>query len=157
MSTLQASLRRDQNRVPISGSDLFYASKRITFTGAAGAGAVAALPIFDVQGIVKIGLIIPEIETSLTSAGLATIGLGAEGNGQFFIAPTAFSDLVAGDLWLSDSSHSGVGGEITNGVKDHVLRQNILLDILVSAITGGVMEVHVLWAPISDDGLVIAL
>jgi hypothetical protein len=159
MSTVQAAQRRDLNRAPINGSTLFYTHKVVTFDGVT-VGAVAPVNIFQVTGLCEIALIIPECKADLTSGGAATIGLGAVGNGQFFIAPTGFNNLDAGSIWLSDTSYSTLGGDLnnTNGVKNHVLRSaTILLDILVAAITGGQLDIHVFWTPISSDGKVAAL
>ena len=159
MAVIQAALDRDQNRVPVSGVDLFKTRKTVTFTGATGAGAVEALQIFQVTGVVVVDLIVPYITGTLTSGGAATIGLGAVGNGQFFIAPTAYSNLAANDIWLSDTSHGNTGADLNNinGVRNHITRQNILLDILVAAITGGSMEITAFWRPVTSDGQLIAL
>lgn len=144
------------NRVPVSGSDLFKARKTITFNGTT-IGAVAPLSIFDIQGVVLIDRIIPVCTADLVSGGASTIGLGVNGNGQFFIAPTSYANLDNGSIWLSDTNYSTVGGELTNGVKDHITRQDIILDILVAAITAGSLDVTVFWRPVTADGLVLPL
>jgi hypothetical protein len=164
MSTVQAAQRRDLNRVPINGSTQFYTHKLVTFDGVT-VGAVAAINIFQVFGVVKIALILPECKLDLTSGGAATIGLGATGNGQFFIAPTGFNNLDNGSIWTSDTTYSTLGADLNNtaGVKDHIINggtagtKNILLDVLVAAITAGQLDVHCFWTPVSGDGRVVAL
>lgn len=136
---------------------LFKARKSITFNGTT-VGAVGANSLFSVTGTVIIEKIIPRVTANLTSGGAATVALGVDLNGQFFIAPTVYSAMVNNDIWLSDTSQTNTGAELTNGVKDHVTGdRNIIIDVAGAAVTGGSIDVDVFWRPVSPTGVVVAL
>jgi hypothetical protein len=136
---------------------LFKARKSITFNGTT-VGAVGANSIFSVTGTVIIEKIIPRVTANLTSGGAATVAMGVDLNGQFFIAPTAYSALVNNDIWLSDTSQTNTGAELTNGVKDHVTGdRNIIIDVAAAAVTGGSIDIDVFYRPVSPGAVLVAL
>jgi hypothetical protein len=130
--------------------------KTVTFNGTT-MGATGANDIFEVTGTVYIEHIIPKVTGNLTSGGAATVALGVDNNGQFFIAPTTYSDLVANDLWFSAASHAATGGEVTTGIRDHITaNRSIIIDVATATVTGGSMEIDVFYRPISPGAVIVA-
>lgn len=131
-----------------------------TWTFVAGTtGAVAAHTIFTITGRVFIDLITVFCSTTLTSAGTPAITLGTTSAVTGFLtAPTGGAPgLVTNDWWLAAVSPQLVGspvevvtGGTTVSSRYKVLAENIVLDIPVSTVTGGVLVFDVWYMPITS-------
>ncbi len=137
-----------------------------TWTFVAGTtGAVAAHTVFTITGRVFVDLITAFCTTTLTSGGTPAITLGsASALAGFLLAPTGGAPgIVANDWWLTAVTPQLVGGPtsvVTGGTvtsaRYKVLAEDIVLDIPVATVTGGVLVFDVWYTPItSGAGLAV--
>lgn len=131
-----------------------FASKTVTFTGAAGVGAVGTVALFTVTGEVLIDRIVPFCSTNLAGA-TATLALGVTGSAELFIAATTATDIDAGEFWV-DTAPDANGIALPAALKDIVITDSILATVAVADITGGVLRVDVYWRPLAGGSLVAA-
>ena len=132
-------------------------SKEITFTGAAGLGAVGNVPLFTVTGEVLVVYLVPYTVLSLTEAGAtATLALGVTNSTSLFIAATNAVNLLTGEFWSE-----GTGGGTANAgiavpaaLKDIAITSNIVGTVATQAVNGGTLRFDVYYLPLSSDGLV---
>lgn len=125
-------------------------SKTITFTGAAGLGAVGNLPIFTTTGTVLVEKI--SAVSILTPVGAtATLSLGVVGQLAQFIAATVGTTITTALLWLTNAPTLGALA-LPAALKDTVINANIVGTVAVAALTGGTLRFDVLWRPLSPDG-----
>lgn len=135
------------------GSPLNLASKSITFTGAAGFGAIGNVPLFTVTGQVLVTYIAGIVTTSLTGAS-ATIALGTTTNTAEFIAATTATTLTtAAPIWMSATATAG-SMAIPALVKDQIVAENIVITAAVAAVATGVLRIDCLWLPLGAGGSV---
>ncbi len=129
----------------------FYraASKTITFTGGAGLGAVGTVAWFTVTGgVVLVREIVGRVTTSLTGA-TATISLATTSEaGEFIGATTATSLTTTNNLWASTTPTAGAM-VVPGSIKEFYVAENIISTVATAAITAGVLELNVLWTPIT--------
>lgn len=136
--------------VPVSESG-FVAIKNITFTGAAGAGAVGTISLFTITGDV-LAKVFGTVTTDLAGA-LATIEIGISGNTTGFITTTLATDLDTGEAWI-DATPAALE-QLTANSK--ILSTNVIATIaLGSGITGGVLNLYCVWKPVSANASVVA-
>lgn len=134
----------------------FPVRKVITFDGSAGLGAVGAVPLFTVTGEVMV-TIIPFCTTLLDEAApTATLSLGVTGSVALFIAATDAVDIDADEFWV-DTDPDPYGIALPATLKDILIAADIIGTVAVQNVTAGVMELLVLWRPISTDGNVVAV
>lgn len=148
-----ASLDRDANRATFQSNESFRVANAWTFvTGTT--GAVGQHTLFTVTGDVIVN-VFGICNTDLTSGGAATISVGSVGNVAGIVAATTATDIDDGDIWV----------DATPGVQLEALPQrgfvvndgqDITIDILVAAITGGAIDFYCLWRPLESTGLVTA-
>ncbi len=138
-------------------SGVYRASKTLTFTGAAGLGAVGAVPLFTVTGEVEIVRIVPFCTVNLGEAapGGATLALGVTGSTALLIAATTALDIDANEFWI-DLTPDANGIAIPAGLKEIAITDNIIGTVAVAAINAGAIRFDLLWSPISVNGLVAA-
>ena len=140
------------------------ALKTVTFTGAAGAGAVGSVALYTVTGRVRINSISAYCSTLLTEAlATSTIVCGTTSQTTRFIAnPTGgVTDIDAGEWWTGTTPTAG-SIDMTSGsagATDQVavlVSENIILTIGGQACNAGVLEFHVDWTPLSAGASVVA-
>lgn len=130
--------------------ELRRSSVTVTFTGAAGAGAVGSVALFTVTGEVLVEKLVPICTTDLAGA-TATIALGVTGSTALFIAATVATDIDTGEFWV-DTAPDPNGVAVPAALKDVAITDNIIATVAVANITGGVLRFDVLWRPLSSDG-----
>ena len=140
-----------------NAAGIYRASKTLTFTGAAGLGAVGAVPLFTITGEVEIVRIVPFCTTLLGEAapGGATLALGVTVATTLLIAATTALDIDANEFWV-DITPDPNGIAIPAALKEIAITDNIIGTVAVAAVNSGVIRFDLLWSPISADGLVAA-
>ena len=132
-----------------------FATKTLTYTGAADLGAIGNVPLFTVTGEVLIVAIVPFCSTDLVGT-TATQVLGVTGNTNLFVLITTATDIDAGDFWV-DATPTEVGGiALPAALKDIVITDNIVGTVATAAITAGVIRYDVYWMPLSSGSSVVA-
>lgn len=132
-----------------------YASKTITFTGGAGAGAVGSVAIFTVTGEVLIAVMAPMCTTLLTEAApTATLALGVTGSTSLFIAATNAVDIDANEFWV-DATPDANGIAAPSALKDILITDNIIGTVAAQAISTGAIRFDLWYLPMSSNGGVV--
>ena len=128
-----------------------FATKTITFTGAASLGAVGAVPIFTLSGQVLVTRITGFVLTDLAGA-TATLALGVTGSTSLFIgATTATSMLAAAPIWVS-TTPTATAIALPAGVQNFVIAANIIGTVATAAVSSGVLRIDVEYIPLSAGG-----
>lgn len=154
MSLLDFLLPRDANDNIFFDTDLgAVAVKPVTFT-AAGDGAVGAIDLFTVTGLVKVQ-VIAVCKTTLTIQAGATIEAGIAGNTASLIAQTAGDAIDVGEIW-HDATPDAKLEALTVLTKNLVHGENIIQTIGSDTIDTGAVEYICIWSPVSKDGNVVA-
>jgi len=138
------------------------ATKTVTFTGAAGLGAVGNVPLFTVTGEVEILRIVPYVVASLTEPGgqpAPTLSLGVTNALALFIAATPILDMDTGEFWTEATAgnvaNSGV--LIPAALKDVAVTSDIVGTVIDNPVNGGVLRVDVYWRNLSSVSSVVAV
>lgn len=123
--------------------------KTITFTGASGLGLVNT----DVVAATITGRVLMQelgifCSADLTESGGATLSLGTDAAAASMIAATTVTTMDAGEHWNDTSIIFGVAAVL----KDLAISSNLLMEVLTGTVTGGVLEVSILWSPLSLGG-----
>lgn len=138
-----------------------HVRKTITFTGAAGAGeAGTAVTVFTISGRVLVERITAFCTTLLTESGAtATVSLGTAGDVDKFIIVTNAVDIDANEWWFTATPTSQVGSLLTPAIADPTTvgnqgmptatAQTIIVNPLVTNVTGGVIVFDVWYEPIT--------
>lgn len=135
-------------------SPTIRASKLITFTGAAGLGAIGAVPLFTLTGKVILDRIIGVVETDLVGA-TSTLALGVIGSTALLIAATTATDLDLNELWVS-ATPNATGIAIPAGLQNIAIAADIIGTVAVAAITAGAIRLYAFYTPITSDGALAA-
>lgn len=161
MATIDKSVVRDKNRVPLFDSDwAFLETKTITFDGGT-ANAIGdhdgtgdPFDIFTVTGDVIVR-VWGFCTTNLAGAS-ATLEVGTENTTAGLIAQTTGTDIDANELWHDASPDASV--EATSvATENFVLNgEDIVGTVGTANITAGVIKFYCAWYPISSDGNVTA-
>ena len=133
-----------------------------TWTFAAGTtGAVAAHVLFTCTGRILLDVITAFCTTTLTSGGTPAITVGtASSVATLIAAPTGGAPgIVTNDFWtgavtpqlVSNALQVVTGGTVVSA-RQQVIAENIVLDIPVSTVTGGVLDFYVAYRPLSSNG-----
>jgi hypothetical protein len=131
-------------------------TKTVTFTGAAGLGAVGAVPIFTVTGEIFATLISAYCSTLLTEAGAtATLALGVTGSASLLISATNAVDIDAGEFWV-DTAPDANGILVPAALKDTFITDNVIGTVAAQAVNAGVIRFDMYYLPISPDGKAVA-
>src|SRR3989337_3833111 len=132
-------------------------SKEITFTGAAGLGAVGNVPLFTVTGEVLVVYLVPYTVLTLTQAlATATLALGVTNLTSLFIAATNAVNLLTGEFWTeaTGGGTANAGIAVPAALKDIAITSNIVGTVATQAVNGGTLRLEVYYLPLSSDGLV---
>lgn len=128
--------------------------KSVTFTGAAGLGAVGTVDLFTVTGSVKVK-IYAVCETDLAGA-TATIEVGVTGSTAGLIAQSTATNIDANELWHDATPDAPIEASSVVAEKIIVNGLDIFATIANANITGGVIKFIVEWSPVSIDGSLVA-
>ena len=133
-----------------------FATKTITFTGAANLGAVGAVPLFTTTGEINVIKMVPFCTTLLTEAApTATLALGVTGSTSLFVAATTATAIDANEFWV-DTAPDANGIAIPAALKDIAITDNIIGTVAAQAVDSGVIRIDVIWEPLSSDGNLVA-
>lgn len=158
-----AVLDLDANGRPVYRGELpFRVKKTVTFAGATvnGIGDVDGTnnpnTIFTVTGVVKLKLLAVCTVNLVEGAGAPTYEVGISGSTGLFIATTTASLIDANEIWHDNSPDAMTELE-------SVLVQRLLSngqDIIgtvgnANNINTGAIDFYALWAPLSDNGLIL--
>ena len=131
--------------------------KTVTFTGAAGAGAVGSVSLYTVTGEVLVVALVCICDTDLTEAlATATVALGVTSSTALFIAATNSTLIDAGEFWVSTTPTAN-GIALPAAMKDIVITDDIIITCGAQNTNGGVLRFQLLWMPLSANGAVVAV
>ena len=133
------------------------ATKIVTFDGTI--GAVGDLDVFNVTGRCLIQHLAVGCSQTLVATASSKMSLGMPTNDQEFLPDTDQDALNAGGWWDGTTPNNQAGNAITDktcGPASSTNVNTIILNIETSAITAGVMEIFLLWLPLSGDGFISA-
>ena len=135
--------------------------KTITFTGAAGYGAIGNVVYFTITGAVHVVSLDAVIETSLTEdagTGVSSCSLGVVNATTLFVAAVATTLLVSTTpLWYTVTPTAN-GIALDAKYKDIAIAQNIVLAVTSTGtrkVTGGVITLTVTYVPITSTGSLV--
>lgn len=131
------------------------ARKTITFTGAAGLGAVGAVPLFTLTGRVIVDKIVAVCTVDLVSAGGGTLALGVTGATSQFVGATTATAIDAGKVWVS-TTPTAAAIAIPAACKDTPIAADIIGTIATADVTAGAIVIDVWYSPLTDDGELVA-
>ena len=132
-----------------------------TFTGAAGFGAIGNCTLFTITGAIHGVSIDAAVFTSLGvdgGTGAASLSLGTTGTTTLFVAATTATLLTSTNkLWYSATPNAN-GIALPAAMKDIAVQQNLVAAVTSTGtqlINAGVLQVTVLWVPISSNAAVV--
>ena len=132
-----------------------------TFTGAAGFGAIGNCTLFTITGAIHVVSIDAAVFTSLGvdgGTGAASLSLGTTGTTTLFVAATTATLLTSTNkLWYSATPNAN-GIALPAAMKDIAVQQNLVAAVTSTGtqlINAGVLQVTVLWVPISSNSAVV--
>ena len=142
--------------MPIPVRD-FKAAKTITFTGAAGLGAVGTVSLFTVSGDVLITGFVGKCTTNLTEAApTATVVVGTATTTNHFLTVQNAVDIDADELWGSSVSRATtIQPNTTTTYELGAINQNIIITVGAQNVTAGVVEFTCFWRPVSIGASVV--
>ena len=140
----------------VNESKVERTTKTITFTGAAGAGEVGTVSVFTISGgIIVVEEIAGRVTTNLTGA-TATVALGVTGQTSLFIGATTATGLVTtAALWASTAPTAG-GIALPAATKQELIDANVIITVATANVTGGVLEIDVVWRPLTAGATLVA-
>ena len=118
----------------------------ITFTGAAGAGAVGTVAVATMTGAIMVHSVGAYCSTSLAGA-TATVEMGVSGDTAELIAQTTATDIDAGEVWESATPDEGVAL-----VTSKAIAGNIIITVATADVTAGVLKIAIEYTPLTTDG-----
>ena len=133
------------------------ARKVMAFTGAAGLGAVGAVPLFTVTGAVAFRITAICTEDLVCGAG-ATLSVGTPATVAGVIGVTGAADIDNGDIWFA-AAPATVLDTLANSMLAFVIGDgaDIQGNVLVDAISDGTIEFTVFWTALTANGAVAAV
>ena len=144
----------------LSSAQLARAIKSVTFDGTAGKGALGAVPFFTVTGRVFVENIVGFVTTAITEdggTGVSSLELGVVGATTLFI-PAAVSSLFLINRFWQDATPAQFGEVAPAATKEVATDQNIQANVTSTGtrkVNGGVIQLTVLWTPLSAGALVV--
>lgn len=155
MSAFPAAQDRDANRAIVATDEAFRTVKTVTFTGAAGAGAVGTVSLFTVTGDIHCDLFW-KCTSDLVSAGGGSLDVGTVNQTSLFDSQAA-TDYDANMIMSPGNSVASYAAQRDNSRRFWVgFGDDIIATIGTGDITGGVLVFTLFWRPVSDDGLAVA-
>lgn len=120
---------------------------------------VASHETHTVTGAVRVRTVPVVGTTDLTAAAAtATVSFGIAGATTIFVGATSATQLDADEIWQSTTGSSNVKYLVWSSVKDYIVTggTDIGYTIGTTALTAGQLVFHLWWAPLSNDGSVVA-
>lgn len=149
--------------IPISDSQgARWVTKTVTFTGAAGTGAVGTVSVFTVTGRVLVHVIAPYCTTNLTEAGAtASVALGTTNQTQRFVATTTSTAIDVDEWWTTSTPTLGSvdlpsASSGTNDMASVLVAENVIITCTGQATNAGVIAFYCLWEPLSAGATLVA-
>ena len=129
---------------------------RLSFTGAAGLGAVGTVTIATITGQVEINRLYAYVSEALVSvSNTGTITLGVTSNDQVLIAPTTVAPgaFDLGTWWTSSAGGVTPGLDLVYSVLGAALATagNLINTIATNNVTNGQLDYGLWWRPLSAD------
>jgi|SRR3990167_2262471 len=153
------AIDRDTNRKIISSSEAFKLKSTWTFSELT-TGSVGQHTLFAVTGDIVVDAV-GVCTSDLTSDGSPTLSVGTAGSVVGILGQqdaVGASGIDTDNIWTVStlgeqvtSHHDGSGERILGGGAD------IIINILVDAITGGVINFYLLWRPLSSTANVLVV
>lgn len=150
------TVAKDANNVPYPGLLTQFEEKSVTFTGAAGAGAIGTIDLFQVTGKILLYWIGFVDTTLVSTTGTYSIGTDQGGTVSNIAAAQTATNLVAGDLAIA-ATHVARAAVLVTSPHAVFGPCKIQATIATAAITAGKITFHPSWMPISADGNLVAL
>ena len=142
--------------IPVPGSELRHVRKTITFTGAAGAGAVGTITLFTITGRVRLDRMSAFCTVSLVSTGgTGKISLGVASSTGALSSNKSADAIVANDWFTGASVAAGISTDILYSsftVDVYLLSESLILTVGTADITSGTLVFDAWYRPITDDG-----
>ena len=136
------------------GLDIMKHDIHTVTLAAATTGAVASKELFTVTGLIM-ACVVGKCTTDVTMTGAgATLALGNETVTNQFIAATAGDAIDAGEIWLSNTPATSYVSSDTVPIWSLINGLDVGYTIGVDSLSGGVVEFHLFWYPISEDASV---
>jgi hypothetical protein len=114
-------------------------------------GSVASHPLLTVTGTVALS-VFGVVNTDVTGSGTIEVGTAAATGG--LIPTTTGTTLDTPFIWFDATPSSSI--ELTSVITQNIVTSDVVYKIASNTLTGGKVTFYVLWAPISDDGNVVA-
>ena len=142
------------NQAVAGGTQTFSrVSKEITFTGAAGLGAVGNGTIFTVTGEVLL-FKLSSICTSTLVGATATISMGHAASTAFLTAVTTATTITTGLFWVSSTPTANmINTPNIFSLGGVVATDDVTFTVAVAAVTGGSVRFDFYYLPLSSDGM----
>lgn len=132
-------------------------TKRITFDGSAGGGAIGTVLIGTVTGAITILRQVNRCLTDLVGSS-ATIEMGVPGNTAALVAQTTAENLDAGEFWQDATPEVGVSPAacVNQNVGAATRNGTIAINITVATanVTAGAMDIDIEYISMSDAGYI---
>ena len=142
--------------IPTPGSELRHVRKTITFTGAAGAGAVGTITLFTITGRVRLDRMSAFCTVSLVSTGgTGKISLGVASSTGALSSNKSADAIVANDWFTGAGVAAGISTDILYSsftVDVYLLSESLILTVGTADITSGTLVFDAWYRPITDDG-----
>jgi len=140
----------------VQGTDAFrLATKTITYTGAAGAGATGTVTVFTVTGDIEVAGYFEKCTVDLVGA--ATLATGVSGNTGALCASTADATTADAGEWNDGNGtwNAGIGIlDFTGDRQRYALSANIIQTVGSTNITAGSITAYMWWRPLSAGATV---
>lgn len=150
---MDSPLPKDGQGNPFFDTDLgLIQEKTITFT-AGGDGAVGAITLFTVTGVVKVQLFGLGVTNTTIETG-AKIEAGVSGTTAGLIAQTAADAPDVGEIWHDAAPDAKL--EALSVLTKRIITSNIIQTIGTDTVNSGAITYFCLWSPISANGNVVA-
>lgn len=120
--------------------------KTITFTGAAGAGAVGTVAVATMTGTIFVSELAAHCTVDLAGA-TATVELGVASDTAELIAQTIATTIDAGLNWTGATPDEGVAT-----VVDKTVTGNLIITVGTANVTAGSIEICIYYKPMTVDG-----
>ena len=143
---------RDANRQIINSYSAFKTVKTLVFDGTAGRGAIGALSLYNVTGMVCMDIYAHCTDSLLSATGV--ISVGNNSNSAQFIDGQSASFIDAGHIVQAGISATQIVDLHNNPI---MTTSSVTGDVSLEAITAGTLVFYCLWRPISQDGSVVAV
>jgi len=136
---------------------LKFATKTITFTGAANLGQAGTnATIFTVTGQVLVVAISTFCTTNLAEAApTSTVALGVVNATGLFVNATSATTINVGEFWHGTTPVAN-GEALPAAVKDIAITQDIVIASAAQNTTAGVLEIYCYWMPLSAGSILLA-